>query len=53
MKKKKKKKQSSPAYEFGQALGALLLLGGIASALKESTQEKPSPVEKEDNDLRA
>ncbi len=55
MKKKKKKKQApkNPAYELGQALGALLILGALGSVLKEATQqEKPSPT-KEKGDLKA
>ncbi len=52
MKKKKKKKQSNPAYQFGQALGMLLVLGGLASALKEVSQEKSS-INEEKGDLKA
>ncbi len=52
MKKKKKKNQPSPAYQFGQALGMLLILGGLASALKEVSQEKAS-INEEKGDLKA
>ncbi len=54
MKKKKKKKQTPKnlAYELGQAFGALLILGALGSALKEATQEKPSP-STEKGDLKA
>ena len=46
-KKKKKKKQVNPAYQFGQACGALLILSVLGSMLKEATtQEKLVPTEK-------
>lgn len=52
-KKKKKKQVTNTASQIGQALGMLLVLGALGSALKEvATQEKPIPTE-ESEDLEA
>ncbi|MDE5758267.1 MAG: hypothetical protein K2H85_06600 [Allobaculum sp.] len=53
-KKKKKKQVTNTAYQFGQALGALLVLGALGSVIKEvfTEEEKPSSSE-ETEDLKA
>ena len=52
-KKKKKQKQVSTASQFGQALGVLLVLGALGSAIKEVFIEEKSIPTEESEDLKA